>query len=589
VQTVRAAAALAALAFLVLILTPVLVFDGASSAALASPVCSGGPLVPTTGAYLGANTPAIGPTEAQTGAHLHLDRTFSHWDDPQPSRNLLADNAAGRLPALSIEPPPGADAAIAAGARDAAIRRQAAGIRAFGAPVLLSFDHEPEFGHRTSAADFIAAWRHYVDVFRAEGVTNVAWVPVLESTTFSRGQADAWYPGDGYVDWIGADGYNWAHSDVWPDAPWKAFRQVFSAFAAYGAGHRKPLLIGEFAAGDDPRDPTRKPAWIRAAAEQVKQWPQVKALSWFVLDRWEALTTDADQQAFADVAADPYFQAAPPTTAAPPTATGTLAVLDVARAAQAAGFTGENLVTAVAVGGAESAYDPAAVGHYPPHTYYGLWQIQDTHADLLAEYQPWSDPAQNARMAYAVWQDSGWAAWQTYVANTDQPYLAAARQAVAQLGDAGAGCADSTPGGGSGGQGAVTWALAHLNIPYLWGGCLEGVPSCGVPSPSGLMDCSGYTSAAWWFGAHVTLPRTSQEQWRAAAPIPAGQEQPGDLIFSEFGVDGPGHVMIVVTPGNPGVAAEEPHTGDVSKTISYTEKNVTFGRPSTGAVLLHEV
>ena len=238
-------------------------------------------------------------------------------------------------------------------------------------------------------------------------------------------------------------------------------------------------------------------------------------------------------------------------------------------------------MTAVAVAGAESGYVPTATHvNGDGSTDYGLWQINSVHAALLASGD-WRNPLDNARMAYQVWLTApgggrNWSPWTTYRTGAYQQYMPTAQQAVQQLGAGVAGCAPATGGGAAG---VVAWALAHLGIPYQWGGCLAGVPSCGSPSSSGRMDCSGFSSAAWWFGAQVAIPRTAAEQWRAATPVPAGQEQPGDLIFSEFAADGPHHVMIVVTPGNPGVAAEEPRTGDVSKTISYSEASVTFGRP----------
>src|SRR5438093_1409419 len=51
-------------------------------------------------------------------------------------------------------------------------------------------------------SDFVGAWRRVVDIFRAEGATNVAWVwnpieaPAVQDYT-------PFYPGDDYVDWAG--------------------------------------------------------------------------------------------------------------------------------------------------------------------------------------------------------------------------------------------------------------------------------------------------------------------------------------------------------------------------------------------------
>ncbi len=63
--------------------------------------------------------------------------------------------------------------------------------------------------------------------------------------------------------------------------------------------------------------------------------------------------------------------------------------------------------------------------------------------------------------------------------------------------------------------------------------------------------------------------RTAAQMWTRSDPIARGSEQPGDLLFGQFGArgPGPGHVMIVVKPG---LAVQAPSTGDVVKLTDYS-------------------
>ena len=63
--------------------------------------------------------------------------------------------------------------------------------------------------------NYVASWKHIVDLFRAHGASNVRWVWAPSATLFSNsdGSVDAttwtyFYPGDSYVDWIACDHYN---------------------------------------------------------------------------------------------------------------------------------------------------------------------------------------------------------------------------------------------------------------------------------------------------------------------------------------------------------------------------------------------
>lgn len=75
---------------------------------------------------------------------------------------------------------------------------------------------------------------------------------------------------------------------------------------------------------------------------------------------------------------------------------------------------------------------------------------------------------------------------------------------------------------------AIDYAQAQLGLPYLWGGN-------GPEHGDAGFDCSGLTRASY-AAAGIHLPRTAQQQFAAAHPLP-GQAplRPGDLVF--YGTD----------------------------------------------------
>ncbi len=142
-------------------------------------------------------------------------------------------------------------ASITAGRSDAYLRSYAGAIRSFGHPVLVSFGHEMNgtwyswgAGHETPAA-FVAAWRHVVQVFRAEGAKNVTWVWSANSTNVGANSLRQWWPGAAWVSWVGIDGYYYWSRDT--------FDSVFgTTIAQIRTFSNAPVLIAETAVGVTP-------------------------------------------------------------------------------------------------------------------------------------------------------------------------------------------------------------------------------------------------------------------------------------------------------------------------------------------------
>jgi beta-mannanase len=102
---------------------------------------------------------------------------------------------------------------VATGADDELIRQRADAVAALGRPVLLRWFWEMD-GRRYrnvahSPREFVAAWRHLHDLFAERGADNVRWVWCPNATAFTDRTAQQFYPGDGYVDWVCADGYDY--------------------------------------------------------------------------------------------------------------------------------------------------------------------------------------------------------------------------------------------------------------------------------------------------------------------------------------------------------------------------------------------
>jgi mannan endo-1,4-beta-mannosidase len=134
----------------------------------------------------------------------------------RPFDTMAAANAlnAGALYYMVWEPFKPSVASIADGASDAYITKFARAVHAFGKPVALSFGHEmngnwyPWGTTGTTAADFVAAWRHIHQLFTQAGATNVIWVwnPNIINP-MPDVQLQPYWPGSSYVDWVGITGY----------------------------------------------------------------------------------------------------------------------------------------------------------------------------------------------------------------------------------------------------------------------------------------------------------------------------------------------------------------------------------------------
>jgi len=172
--------------------------------------------------YLGVYVPGVPDSYAgvpaftrTTGVKPDVLTYYSGWREPFRASFAEAAARQGAVPLVQIDPEDVNLAAIASGQYDTYLGAYAVAIRSYRLPVILSFGHEMNGSWRswgythTSPADFVAAWRHIVSLFRTLGAENVTWlwtVNIIEE----RGGIPSpvpWWPGSAYVTWVGIDGY----------------------------------------------------------------------------------------------------------------------------------------------------------------------------------------------------------------------------------------------------------------------------------------------------------------------------------------------------------------------------------------------
>jgi glycosyl hydrolase family 26 len=256
---------------------------------------------------------AIVALERAIGRKLAVDQLYVSWAAPMPVAVARWDLGQGIIPMISWA---GARTdLIAAGAYDSMIRASALQLKALHRPVLLRWFAEMNLStDALSPASFVAAWRHIRSIFSSVGANNVRWVWCPSASLFGTTGAQAYYPGSSYVDWVGADGYNWAPER--PDSSWRSFGQIFSSFYRWGLSTRKPLLVGEY--GVVEGGPGAKAAWFMQADHELRtQFPAIRAVVYFDSDHkafgryfnWRVTTSSSALAAFRAFADDRYFRA----------------------------------------------------------------------------------------------------------------------------------------------------------------------------------------------------------------------------------------------------------------------------------------
>ncbi|HTS95353.1 MAG TPA: glycosyl hydrolase [Streptosporangiaceae bacterium] len=219
-----------------------------------------GLLDPAQGKFLGIEAvgapDSMAPVNAfamNTGRKPNLVGQYVSWGEPFDVR--AAENAwsYGALYYMAWEPFGTSVQAIADGQSNGYVTRFAKAIRALNVPVALSFGHEmngnwyPWGTTQTTAAEFVAAWRHIHRLFARAGASNVIWVwnPNIINPV-PQVALEPYWPGDAYVDWVGITGY---YATTGADTYASLFRPTIAEIRKFTA---KPVIIAETAIETGP-------------------------------------------------------------------------------------------------------------------------------------------------------------------------------------------------------------------------------------------------------------------------------------------------------------------------------------------------
>jgi hypothetical protein len=258
--------------------------------------------------------------ESEIGRTLTLDHMYYNFNNkfPNPRRNAW-DKAGGRIPFINWAANNGQPiqwSAIASGAYDNYIDLNAYKAVAYGSPIFVAFNHEPDNEGTTygTSADYVAAYRHIANRYALAGATNVKFVLILMAQTYNALDANRWNPGDA-VDYVAADGYNYGGPLAIHSQNYRSFHDIFNTFYNFSLKVGKPAIVSEYATTEDTNNAMAKADWITAASDQLKQWPNIQGAMYFSSNSrfpWWVDSSTTSTASYAAVGADPYFSSTAP-------------------------------------------------------------------------------------------------------------------------------------------------------------------------------------------------------------------------------------------------------------------------------------
>ena len=132
--------------------------------------------------------------------------------------------------------------------------------------------------------DYIEMWRRIHGIFTESGLdgTTMQWMWSPNADEIGGVRAEAYYPGDDYVDWVGLDGFNFGESQSYSE--WRTPEEIFgSMLERMRELTGKPVALPEVASssfrGDD-YTPSAKARWVRRLFSFADD-NDVRMVNWF--------------------------------------------------------------------------------------------------------------------------------------------------------------------------------------------------------------------------------------------------------------------------------------------------------------------
>lgn len=183
--------------------------------------------------------------------------TFFNWSTATPSGIVnwaTYVRQHGAVPIADMYPPSGVTLGqIASGSQDGYLRPLAQALKGWNHPFMFrlfpemtgNWESYSPGTHGQTAAQFVAAWRHVWSVFHTVGTPGVqfVWNPNRLDGHQTVSLYQSMWPGAGYVNWVGLDGYAWQDSTHGYSTPYSTFKNSITAVRSVAGS--KPLMIAE--------------------------------------------------------------------------------------------------------------------------------------------------------------------------------------------------------------------------------------------------------------------------------------------------------------------------------------------------------